>query len=447
MGKYNNILVSLQRDDRFGKVIKDLAGHLGKRPGRNWFVAFAISLLAFGVGVISTIYTLCEGIGIWGLNNTVNWGTSITGFVWWIGIGHAGTFISAVLLLFQQEWRSSINRAAEAMTIFAILCAAFFPVIHMGRPFIAFFTFPYPNTRNLWVNFNSPLLWDVFAISTYFIVSSIFFYIGLLPDINLLKNKLNNRVLNHFYHKISLKSFTSKRQWKTYKKLMLFLAGIATPLVLSVHSIVSMDFATSLIPGWHSTIFPPFFVAGAIFSGFAAVQILVIITRKTLEIEQYITLSHIDKMNKIILLTGCIVTLAYGIELFIDLQSENETLIYLISRKIRGEHALLWWSMIFCNVFLPQLLWYAKIRRNSIITFFISILILVGMWIERYLIVVPSLETSYIPARWKDYSPSITEIGLFIGTIGLFLVMYLLFIRLFPVVSIFENLQKNNSNE
>jgi molybdopterin-containing oxidoreductase family membrane subunit len=291
------------------------------------------------------------------------------------------------------------------------------------------------------------LLWDVFAITTYFIVSSIFFYLGLLPDINLLKNKLNNRVLNQFYHKISLKSLTTKSQWKTYKKLMLFLAGIATPLVLSVHSIVSMDFATSLVPGWHSTIFPPFFVAGAIFSGFAAVQVLVIITRKTLELEHYITLQHIDKMNKIILLTGCVVTLAYGIELFIDLQSGKETLKYLISRKMYGVHALLWWGMIICNVVLPQLFWSVKIRRNSIITFIISIFILVGMWIERYLIVVPSLETSYIPARWDQYSPSITEIGLFTGTIGMFLVMYLLFIRWFPVVSIFENLQKNNSDE
>lgn len=447
MKNHNKSILSAGRENTMEKVITDLSGHLGKKPGKTWFWAMLVSLIAAAAGVVSTVYTIREGLGGWGLNNTINWGTSIAAFVWWIGIGHAGTFISAILLLFQQEWRNSINRAAEAMTIFAIICAAFFPIIHMGRPFLAFFTFPYPNTRNLWVNFNSPLLWDVFAISTYFTVSVIFLFLGLLPDINLLKSRLKNNLLKKFYRILSVKTIRTKHEWKTYKKLMLFLAGIATPLVLSVHSIVSMDFATSIVPGWHSTIFPPFFVAGAIFSGFAAVQLLVIITRKTMQLENYITLTHIEKMNKIILLTGSIVAMAYGIELYMDLHSGKETLEHLAFQKIHGKYALLWWAMLCCNVVLPQFLWSPKIRRNIKFTIIVSICILFGMWLERYLIVVPSLETSYIPARWNQYTPSITEAGLFIGTIGLFLTLFLLFIRVFLVVSIIENLPKSKSDE
>lgn len=374
----------------------------------------------------------------WGLNRTIGWGWGITNFVWWVGIGHAGTFISAILLLFRQKWRTSINRSAEAMTIFAVLCAGLFPLIHMGRPLLAFFVFPYPNTRDLWVNFNSPLLWDVFAISTYLLVSLLFWYMGLIPDIGTMRDRVKSKAKKFIYGLLSFGWTGSVKHWQRHEKLSLILAGLAAPLVLSVHSIVSADFATSIIPGWHTTIFPPYFVAGAIFSGFAMVLTLLIVTRKVLNLENYITVAHIESMNKIIIATGSIVGIAYLTELFIAWYSGVEYEQYAFLNRATGPY---WWAyaiMMTCNVISPQLLWFRKLRRSLVFTFILSIFINIGMWFERFVIIVTSLHRDYLPSSWSMYKPTLVEVGIFVGTLGLFFTCFLLFIRAFPVIAIAE---------
>jgi len=383
-------------------------------------------------------YTIWEGIGTWGLNKTIGWGWGITNFVWWVGIGHAGTFISAILLLFRQKWRTSINRSAEAMTLFAVMCAGLFPLIHMGRPLLGFFVFPYPNTRDLWVNFNSPLLWDVFAISTYFSVSLLFWYVGLIPDIGTIRDRMKSKFKKAIYGFLSFGWTGSAKHWSRHETISLILAGLAAPLVLSVHSIVSSDFATSVIPGWHTTIFPPYFVSGAIFSGFAMVLTLLIITRKVLNLENYITVGHIESMNKIIIATGSIVGIAYITELFIAWYSGVEYEQYAFLNRATGPY---WWAyaiMMTCNVISPQLLWFKKLRRNLVFTFILSIFINIGMWFERFVIIVTSLHRDYLPSSWSMYEPTFVEVGIFIGTLGLFFTCFLLFIRVFPVIAIAE---------
>jgi len=419
-------------------VTEDILRPMMNRPGKVWYLGISLSSSALLIGAIMIFWTIWHGIGTWGLNRTVGWGWGITNFVWWIGIGHAGTFISAILLLFRQKWRTSINRSAEAMTIFAVICAMLFPIIHMGRPLLGFFIFPYPNFRGLWVNFNSPLVWDVFAISTYFTVSLIFWYVGLIPDIGTVRDKIKSRFKKTIYNVLSFGWKGSARHWHRHEVVTLILAALAAPLVLSVHSIVSMDFATSIVPGWHTTIFPPYFVAGAIFSGFAMVLTLMIITRKALHLEDYITVGHVESMNKIIIATGSIVGLAYLTELFISWYSGVEYEHFVLLNRATGPYWWAYWIMMTANVISPQLLWIKKLRTNLVFTFCLSIVINIGMWFERFVIVVTSLHRDYLTSSWTMYKPTIVEVGLFIGTLGLFFTAFFLFIRVFPVIAIAE---------
>lgn len=429
-------------------ITNDIVHPMEGRPNKYWYILFLISLSAFGFGLYYTWLTVYSGIGEWGLNRSVGWGWAIVNFVWWIGIGHAGTFISAILLLFRQKWRSGINRAAEAMTIIAIMCAAFFPIIHMGRVLLGFYMVPYLNTRNIWVNFNSPLLWDVFAILTYFIVSVLFFYVGLIPDLALLRDRTTKKIKGRFLRFFSFKWKGTYNQWQNHTKVSLLLAGIATPLVISVHSVVSLDFATSIVPGWHSTIFPPYFVAGAILSGFAMVLTLVIIVRKAMSLEKYITISHLESMGKIIIVTGTLVALAYITEIFVTFYSNDKYEISTMINRMTGPNAYGFYLMILFNLVVPQLFWIRKIRRNIVVIFILAILINIGMWFERFIIVVTSLQHGYMPANWTLYHPTIADVALFVGSLGFFLMLFLLFARFFPVVSMSEvkSIEKKNDN-
>ena len=422
----------------YHQITEDICSPTEKAPSFSWIVAFIVAISFLALYVFCVGWTVWFGIGTWDLNRTIGWGWDITNFVWWVGIGHAGTLISAILLLFRQKWRTGVNRAAEAMTIFAVMCAGQFPLIHMGRLWLAFFIFPYPNTRGpLWVNFNSPLLWDVFAISTYFTVSLLFWYTGLVPDFATLRDR-SKGIRRKIYNTVCFGWTGSAKHWQRWESLSLILAGLATPLVLSVHTIVSFDFATSVIPGWHTTIFPPYFVAGAIFSGFAMVQTLMLITRKVLNLEQYITLEHIESMNKVILLTGTMVGVAYLTELFIAWYSGYIYEQYAFYNRLLGPY---WWSyvgMMSCNVLSPQIFWWKKIRRSIYWTFLMSIFVNIGMWFERFVIIATTLARDYIPSSWSYYTPTWVEIGLFLGTLGLFFTLYLIFTRVAPVVAVAE---------
>jgi len=426
-------------DKTLHDITEDVCRPIEDKPNKYWWMAFGLSLAIFLWWLLSVTYTIGTGIGVWGLNKTIGWAWDITNFVWWVGIGHAGTLISAILLLFRQKWRLSINRSAEAMTIFAVICAASFIVVHMGRPWVAYWPFPFANQfGSLWINFNSPLVWDVFAISTYFSVSLVFWYTGLIPDFAIVRDRAKTKFRKFCYTILSFGWVGSAKNWKRFEEVSLVLAGLATPLVLSVHSVVSMDFATSLIPGWHATIFPPYFVAGAIFSGFAMVQTLLLITRKVLNLEDYITMYHIDMMNRIILITGSIVGCAYLTEFFIAWYSGVEYEQYTFINRATGPY---WWAyatMMTCNVVSPQLFWSTKLRNNLFVTFFLSIIVNIGMWFERFVIIVTSLHRDYVPSSWNMFHPTWVEIGLFIGSIGLFFVPFLLFTRFFPVIAMSE---------
>ena len=423
-------------------VTEDIVRPIEAAPSRLWKIGFTISVLFLLFGVYSVYREVVYGIGEWNLNKTIGWGWDITNFVWWVGIGHAGTLISAILLLFRQGWRTGVNRAAEAMTIFAVMCAGQFPIFHMGRVWMAFFVLPYPNTRGpLWVNFNSPLLWDVFAISTYFTVSLLFWYAGLLPDLATVRDRAKEKWRKNMYGVLSFGWTGSTKHWQRHEALSLVLAGLSTPLVLSVHTIVSFDFATSVIPGWHTTIFPPYFVAGAIFSGFAMVQTLLIITRKVLNLNDYITMEHIEVMNKVIVLTGSIVGIAYITELFISWYGQNpyEMAAFKNRYDLSTPYAWSYWLMMSCNVIAPQFFWFRKLRRNILFTFFMSIIVNVGMWFERFVIIVTSIYRDYLPSSWSTYyMPSIWEVGFYLGTFGLFFTCFFLFAKFFPVIAIAE---------
>ncbi|MGY6562309.1 MAG: NrfD/PsrC family molybdoenzyme membrane anchor subunit [Luteibaculaceae bacterium] len=411
---------------------------LGPAP-KAWYVLFTIAAIIglYGIGCI--LYLITTGIGVWGLNKTVGWAWDITNFVWWVGIGHAGTLISAVLLLFRQKWRMAINRAAEAMTIFAVMMAAIFPGIHMGRIWVAYWVFPLPNTFGpLWVNFNSPLLWDVFAISTYFSVSLIFWYIGLIPDFATIRDRMTVPYKKHIYSILSFGWSGRAKNWNRFEEVSLVLAGLATPLVFSVHSIVSMDFATSVIFGWHTTIFPPYFVAGAVFSGFAMVQTLMLIIRKVMKLEAYLTIKHIEYMNIVIIVTGSIVGVAYITELFIAWYSGVEYESYAFINRISGKYAWAYWIMMTCNVISPQLFWFKKIRTSLIATFVLSIVVNIGMWFERFVIIVTSIHRDFVPSAWTMFYPTWMDIGIYVGTFGLFFSLFLLFARFFPVLALNE---------
>ncbi len=422
----------------YHQITEDLISPTEKTPTQAWVIGFVLSVAVLTFGIFCIIWTIWVGIGSWNLNRTINWSWDITNFVWWIGIGHAGTLISAILLLFRQKWRTGVNRAAEAMTIFAVMCAGLFPLIHMGRIWLAMFIMPYPNTRGpLWPNFNSPLLWDVFAISTYLTVSLLFWYTGLVPDFATVRDRAKG-LRKKIYNTLSFGWTGSAKHWQRWESLSLVLAGLSTPLVLSVHTIVSFDFATSVIPGWHTTIFPPYFVAGAIFSGFAMVLTLMIITRKLLKLEDYITIEHIESMNKVILLTGTIVGVAYLTELFIAWYSGYVYEQFAFFNRALGPYWWAYFGMMFCNVVSPQFFWKKSWRRNVTLTFFLSIVVNIGMWFERFVIIATTLARDYLPSSWSLYSPSWVEIGIYIGTFGLFFTAFLIFVRVAPVVAVAE---------
>jgi Ni/Fe-hydrogenase subunit HybB-like protein len=430
-------------DKNYHQISEDIIRPIENRPSKLWWTGFLISVGLLCFGIFSVTREVIYGTGQWNLNKTIGWGWDITNFVWWVGIGHAGTLISAILLLFRQGWRTGVNRAAEAMTIFAVMCAGQFPIWHMGRVWMAFFVLPYPNTRGaLWPNFNSPLLWDVFAISTYFTVSLLFWYTGLLPDLATVRDRARLKWRKFFYGMASFGWSGSTKHWQRHEALSLVLAGLSTPLVLSVHTIVSFDFATSVVPGWHTTIFPPYFVAGAVFSGFAMVQSLLIVTRKVLKLEEYITIEHIDVMNKIIVLTGSIVGVAYLTELFIAWYGQNPYEQFAFFQNRANLFSPLGWSyyiMMGCNVLSPQIFWFRKMRRNLVVTFFMSVIVNIGMWFERFVIIVTSLYREYIPSGWSTYyTPTIWEIGFYLGTFGLFFTCYFLFSKFFPVIAVAE---------
>jgi Ni/Fe-hydrogenase subunit HybB-like protein len=420
------------------QVTADICRPLEGRATPLWWASFLLALGLLGLGVTAVSYQIATGIGTWGLNRTVGWAFDITNFVFWVGIGHAGTLISAVLFLLRQRWRTSVNRAAEAMTIFAVMCAGIFPIIHMGRPWLAFWMLPYPNGRGpLWVNFRSPLLWDVFAISTYFIISAVFWYLGLVPDLATVRDRSEGR-RRRIFGRLSLGWDGSLRTWNRYEKVYLLLAGLATPLVLSVHSIVSFDFSTSVIPGWHTTIFPPYFVAGAIFSGIAMVLTLMLVARKTMHLEDYITHRHVDAMCKLLVTTSCMVGLAYGSELFTALYSGNPYEAFVFANRALGPFAWAYWIMVTCNVVVPQLFWSGRLRRSLPVVFAVSLLVNVGMWFERFVIIVTSLHRDYLPSSWASYTPTPIEIATLIGSFGLFFTCFLLFVRFLPVIAMGE---------
>ncbi|MCS6896205.1 MAG: polysulfide reductase NrfD [Bacteroidia bacterium] len=424
----------------YRKITDDLVAPILGPASWKWYVttAFTAGVMFAGFGAIA--YTLWVGIGTWGLNKTVGWAFDITNFVFWIGIGHAGTLISAILLLFRQRWRMAINRAAEAMTIFAVICAGLFPIIHMGRPWLAFWFLPLPNTHgSLWVNFNSPLLWDVFAISTYFTISLLFWYTGLIPDLAMVRDRAKPGSFAHAVYSLLSFGWTgSAKQWQRFEAVSLVLAGLSTPLVLSVHSIVSFDFATSILPGWHTTIFPPYFVAGAIFSGFGMVLTLMIITREVLDLKDYITLEHIDAMAKVTLATGMMVGFAYATEFFIAWYSGSYWERYIFLNRAFGPYWWSYWAMVSCNLFIPQVFWFKKLRRSPWFVFIISIFVNIGMWFERFVIIVTSLHRDFLASSWRMYAPTWVEVTIFVGTFGLFLTLYLLFARYLPVIAAAE---------
>lgn len=429
----------IEGDKSLARVTDDVCGPLERKPTWLWWVGFLVSFSALALGVVAVTYQIRTGIGTWGLNRTVGWAFDITNFVFWIGIGHAGTLISAILFLFRQRWRTSVNRSAEAMTIFAVICAGIFPIIHMGRPWFAYWTLPYPNFRgSLWVNFRSPLLWDVFAISTYFIISLVFWYLGLVPDLATIRDRAVTKGRKILFSVFSLGWDGSNRTWMRYEMVYLLLAGLATPLVLSVHTIVSFDFATSVIPGWHTTIFPPYFVAGAVFSGFGMVLTLMLLVRKAFNFENYITIGHIEAMCKIIMVTGGIVALAYGTEFFMAWYSGNEYERFVFINRAMGPMAWSYWIMVVCNVVTPQLMWFKKLRTTPLIVFILSIVINIGMWFERFVIIVTSLHRDFLPSSWTSYRPTSIELATLVGSFGLFFTCFFVFARFLPMIAMGE---------
>lgn len=423
---------------KFHDITEIVSSHTEKKTPFAWYGAFSLALAGLMLLVGTIAYLFWNGTGVWGLNNPVGWGYAIVNFVFWVGIGHAGTLISAILFLFRQQWRTAINRSAEAMTIFAVICALVFPTIHVGRVWAIYWTLPLPNQMGMWPQFKSPLLWDVFAVSTYFAVSLVFWYIGLVPDLATMRDRAKGKIRRLVLGVASMGWTGANRHWRNYEKAYLLLAALATPLVLSVHSVVSFDFAVSIVPGWHTTIFPPYFVAGAIFSGFAMVVTLLVIARKIYGIENIITVEHLEKMNIIILLTGTMVGFAYITEFFIAWYSGVQYEQYAFVNRMFGPYAWAYWTMMSCNLFFPQFFWFKKLRRNITFMFIISIFVNVGMWFERFVITVTSLHRDYLPSSWDYYTPTAVDVLTFVGTFGLFFTLFLLFLRFMPMVAIAE---------
>jgi len=424
----------------YHQISTDILAPTESKSGGWWFAMMTIATLASIWGVYSIYITVSKGIGTWGVNNTVGWGWAIINFVWWIGIGHAGTAFSIFLLILRQKWRTSINRAAEAMTVFAVGCAAIFPALHMGRIWLFYFIFPYPNTRGpLWVNFNSPLFWDFIAISAYLLISFSFWYLGMLPDFATIRDRTTSKLRKALYGFFSMGWVGSSRQWLRFESLAFILGGIAAVLVVSVHSIVSTDFAVSVEPGWHTTLFPPYFVVGAIFSGFAMVMTLMIIIRKLYNLGDYVTDGHLDAIARILTFISLIMGTAYLTEVFMAWYSGSEYEIFTFFRnRITGEYALQFWGMIICNALIPQLFWFKKIRSSLLMMFIISLFINLGMWFERFNIVITSLSKDYLPTAWASYTPTWIEVGTYVGTIGIFLAGVLMFFRYIPMIAVSE---------
>jgi molybdopterin-containing oxidoreductase family membrane subunit len=423
----------------FGSVTDKISSIVLTRPASNgWFLGFGVAFLLMQMMLFAIGYLVVKGIGIWGDTTPIGWGFEIVNFVWWIGIGHAGTLISAILMLLRQSWRNSINRFAEAMTLFAVACAGVFPAIHVGRPWLAYWMLPYPNTMSYWPQFRSPLMWDVFAVSTYATISALFWFVGLIPDLATLRDRTDKRPLKVIYGMLALGWRGSARHWHRYETAYLLLAGLATPLVLSVHTVVSFDFAISIIPGWHTTIFPPYFVAGAIYSGFAMVVMLCIPIRKIYGLEGFITETHLDNSAKVMLATGLIVGYGYIVEAFMGWYSGNRYEAFTLWNRLHGPYWVLYSLLWVCNIFLPQVLWIRKFRTKPILLFIVSAVILVGMWLERFVIVVMSLHRDFLTSSWGMYYPTKWDWMTYVGTIGMFLAAIFLFVRVLPMISIFE---------
>ena len=429
----------LEPGHTYASVTDKISSVVLTRPlGIGWLLGFAF---LFGIVMMLNLaigYLIVKGTGIWGINIPIGWGFAIVNFVWWIGIGHAGTLISAILYLLNQKWRTSINRFAEAMTLFAVACAGLFPLIHTGRPWMAYYMFPYPSTMGIWPQFRSPLIWDVFAVSTYGTVSLLFWFVGLLPDLATLRDRAKSGWQQVIFGMLSMGWRGSARHWHRYQSAYLLLAGLATPLVLSVHTVVSFDFATGIVPGWHTTIFPPYFVAGAIYSGFAMVLTLAIPLRKAYGLEGFITLRHLEQMAKVMLATGLIVAYGYFIEFFMAYYSGNKFDVFLAKQRLHGPYAPFYYALILCNILTPQLLWFKKVRRNIAALFVMSLIINTGMWLERFVIVVISLTRDFMPSAWGRYSPTVWDYATFVGTLGLFTMLIFLFVRGLPAIAISE---------
>jgi Ni/Fe-hydrogenase subunit HybB-like protein len=421
-----------------GTVTDKISSVVLQRTPKWWYLAFGLSFLLMMVFLAAVTWLFLKGVGIWGVNQPVGWGFAIVNFVWWIGIGHAGTLISAILLLLRQEWRTSINRFAEAMTLFAVACAGMFPVLHLGRPWLAYWLFPYPNTMGVWPQFRSPLIWDVFAVSTYATVSLLFWYVGLIPDLATLRDRSRKRVARIVYGFGAMGWRGSAAHWHNYESAYLLLAGLATPLVVSVHTVVSFDFAVGIVPGWHSTIFPPYFVAGAIYDGFAMVITLALPLRAAFGLHDFITARHLQNMAKVMLATGLIVVYGYATEIFFSFYSGNQYEKFMILNRITGPYQSHWIALICCNALVPQLLWFRRVRTNAVPLWCVAMVVNVGMWLERFVIVVTSLHRDFLPSSWGMYRGTIFDWGTFIGTIGLFLTLLFLFIRFLPMISIAE---------
>ncbi len=421
-----------------GSLDDQVLNYVDKKPPIAWFIAFAITSMAFLIGMACIGYTFMTGIGAWGNNIPAAWGFPIINFVFWVGIGHAGTLISAILLLFRARWRNAISRFSEAMTIFAVICATLFPLIHVGRPWVAFWLMPYPNERGLWPNFRSPLVWDVFAVNTYFLVSLLFWYLGLVPDLASLRDRAVSKIRKFFYSALSMGWRGAASHWRHYERAYLIIAGLATGLVLSVHSVVSFDFAVSLMPGWHMTIFPPYFVVGAIFAGFAMVVMALVVVRTTMRLENLITEYHLEVMNKIILTCSCLMGYAYILEGFTAWYSMNPTIHHTFMQYIVGTY---WWAgclTITCNVLIPQLLWLRRFRRNYAGMIFVALAVTVGMWFERFVIIVSSLHEDFLTSSWHVFRPTPVDFGILLGSFGLFFTLVLLFARVLPVIATSE---------
>src|SRR6476619_4021525 len=429
----------IQRGQTFASITDKITGIVLLRPIKGgWVFGLFICFLILQWFLFAVCWLFYKGIGIWGVNVPVGWGFAIVNFVWWIGIGHAGTLISAILLLLRQSWRNSINRFAEAMTLFAVACAGMFPLLHMGRPWVFYWMFPYPNTMSVWPQFRSPLVWDVFAVSTYFTISLVFWFVGLVPDLATLRDMAQNRVTRMIYGVLAMGWRGSARHWHRYETAYLLLGGLATPLVLSVHTVVSFDFAIGIVPGWHTTIFPPYFVAGAIYAGFAMVILLTIPLRKLYGLESFITMRHMDNMAKVMLATGWIVAYGYGIEAFMGWYSGNRYDSFLLWNRLHGPYAFFYWMLLLCNIGIPQVLWMRKLRTSTIGLFVVSLVILVGMWLERFVIIVISLHRDFLTSSWGMYHHTRWDWMAFVGTIVMLLAAMFLVVRILPMIAIFE---------